>query len=143
MSAEDFQLRNAEETARNLERLMALGDANLAEAIQINDGTKRIPRQEVVHCFAIDLYRKAGRDPATGLLKREDASKILGVLNQMSDPEVVETFRPMRRHLEQPVSGMPGAFARLLQILVSRRNLRSMVKDHDNGIMHSNPPDGA
>ena len=129
---------NAEETARHLERLMSLGDANLAEAISIKDGTKRIPRIEVVQCFAVDLYRKAGRDPATGLLKREDASKILGVFNQMSDPEVVETFRSMRQFLSQPVAEMPGALARLLQILVSRRNLRSMVSDHDKGIMHSN-----
>lgn len=131
---------NAEETARHLEKLMSLGDANLAEAISIKDGTKRIPRIEVVQCFAIDLYRKAGRDPATGLLKREDASKILGVLNQMSDPEVVETFRKMREFLTQPITAMPGALARLLQILVSRRNLRSMVRDHDKGIMHSNSP---
>lgn len=129
---------NAEETARHLEKLMSLGDANLAEAISIKDGTRRIPRTEVVQCFAIDLYRKAGRDPATGLLKREDAAKILGVLNQMSDPEVVETFRKMREFLPQPITEMPGSLARLLQILISRRNLRSMVKDHDKGIMHSN-----
>jgi len=129
---------NAEETARHLERLMSLGDANLAEAISIKDGTKRIPRIEVVQCFAVDLYRKAGRDPATGLLKREDAAKILGVLNQMSDHEVVETFRAMRQFLPRPITEMPGALARLLQILVSRRNLRAMVSDHDKGIMHSN-----
>ena len=132
------ELLAAEQTARDLEKLIALGDDNLAAGISIDDKTSKVSRKEACHLFAVDLYRKAQKCPSTNLLHREDAGKILGVLGAMHDNEVVETFCGMRQYLSQPVSEMSGALARMLQILVSRRGLRSMAADYDRGIQHLN-----
>jgi len=82
---------------------------------------------EVWKLYAIDGYRQASKHPITNLLAKQDASKILGMLNQISDTGIIDEYRGMREYLGRPVNCLQNVMATMLHILVERRGLYGKV----------------
>jgi hypothetical protein len=122
---------NGEMFQRITEALADLGDDKLNELIEVENKAKLITKDEVWKLYALDHYDKAIKEPGTNLLRREDARKIIGMLNQMTDESVVDEFIGMHRFLGRPVVSIGPTIVRMLHLIIQRRGLHSLVGDRE------------
>ncbi len=98
----------------------------IAEAVEVEHKTKKLDPDEVWQVYAAQAWRESHKD-SRGFIIKEHASKILGMLNQLTDKGVIEGYRGLVNYLDDPVNTAPGAFAKLYQIIVTRRGLAGKI----------------
>jgi hypothetical protein len=121
--------RNAKELSDRdkLELAEFLGSADLEGAIDVTHTTARLTVDDMWALHAVDAYEKALKHPMNGQLHREDASVILGYLNQMTDERIAKEYKNRIGHRDKALADCRSVFARMLEVLVKKRNLESLV----------------
>jgi hypothetical protein len=98
----------------------------IAEAVEVEHKTKRLSPDEVWSVYAAQAYREAHRD-SRGFILKDHASKILGMLSQLTDEAVLDGYRALWKHVGEPVNSAPAFFATMFRILVNRRGIVGKV----------------
>jgi len=113
-----------ERDRRELLKMIA-GTGGLDGALDIDHQTKQLTKDEVWQCYAVDAYHQASKNPINNMLAKQDASKILGLLNQLSNEAILSEYKGLRKYLGQPVDTLQATMATLLHILVERKGLQT------------------
>ncbi len=111
-----------------LDLLEKLGTTDLFQAIDVEHTTTRMGKDDIWRLLAIDAYKQAVKHPLTGELHRDDASVILGLLNQLTDECVAQEYKNRIGHRSREMTDIRSCFARFLEILVKRRHLETLVR---------------
>lgn len=108
--------------------LEKLGTSDLAGAIDIDHQTTQLTPDDVWRLMAVDAYGKALKHPMTGELHKDDASVILGFLNQLTDECLAREYRNRIGHRSRHMTDVRSVFARMIEILCKRRHLESLTQ---------------
>lgn len=122
---------SSDQFERLSDALADLGDDKLSQVADVEHKTKLMKPDELWKLYAVGHYEKAIRHPVTRELHRDDASKILGMLNQITDEGLADEWLGMRQHLTGRCTTMASTLARMIQILVQRRGLGSLVAERE------------
>lgn len=112
-----------------LDLLETLGTTDVSEAIDIDHQTTRLTPDDTWRMIAIDAYKQAIKNPLTNELHMEDASVILGFLNQLTDDCLVKEYKNRIGHRSRQMTDVRSVFARMLEILCKRRKLHQLIKE--------------
>lgn len=97
------------------------------KAAELEHRTHRLTMDEIIIMKAKEMYDHCEKHPLTNEPARLHASKIIGVMNQLSDETLIALHIKHKGDAVPPLRNCRRVLARMVEILVQRRGLEGLA----------------